>query len=77
MTTIITPDDLVRFVYGECSETEKQTIQVILDTDEAFRKQYQDLQNTISGINTSVENPSEQVIAKILNFSREFDLHSV
>jgi hypothetical protein len=77
MTTIITPDDLVRFVYGECSESEKQTIQMILDTDDVFRKQYQDLKATITRINTSVEDPSDQVIAKILNFSREYDFHSV
>jgi hypothetical protein len=77
MTTIITPDDLVRFVYGECSESENHTIQMILDTDDAFRKQYQDLKATITRINTSVEDPSDQVIAKILNFSREYDFHSV
>jgi hypothetical protein len=77
MTTIITPDDLVRFVYGECSESEKQTIQMMLDTDDTFRKQYQDLKITMARINTSVEDPSDQVIAKILNFSRQYDFHSV
>ncbi len=77
MTTIITPDDLVRFVYGECSESEKQTIQMLLDTDDTFLRQYQDLKITIARINTSVEDPSDQVIAKILNFSREYDFHSV
>jgi anti-sigma factor RsiW len=77
MTTTITPDDLLSYVYGEASEAKKQALELIINTDEKFRKQYEELREAKNHLDSLVENPSGKVIEKILDFSRQYDLHSV
>lgn len=77
MTTTITPDDLLSYVYGEVSEAKKQALELIINTDEKFRKQYEELRELKNHVDSLGEAPSNKVIEKILDFSRQYDLHSV
>ncbi|NJO01132.1 MAG: hypothetical protein HC880_05005 [Bacteroidia bacterium] len=77
MTRTFTLHDLIRYLYNETSAEENQVIAVLIATDAEFQEKYQEFAEMKHKINLLAKNPSDRVIQKILDFSREYDLHSV
>jgi hypothetical protein len=77
MTKKFTPDDLLRYMYGETTSAESETIELLINTDEQYRQTYQQWLEVSNDICEISKIPSENSIDKILKFSRAYDLHSV
>jgi hypothetical protein len=70
MITLCTPDDVLRYIYGETDAEESVLMEQILAEDgelQVFYKQMQQLKNQIEKIRLS---PPSGVIERIFNYSR-------
>ena len=77
MTKHYSQHDLLRFLYGETSAVESETIVLLLDTDEGFRNTYKNLLTLKEDMTRAEKMPSPEVIENILTYSRNSHLHSV
>jgi anti-sigma factor RsiW len=77
MTKMYTPNDLVRYIYGETSQAENEIIEILLQTDTKFKKLYSQLTSSKHDLDDLIESPSDEVIWKILNNAQSLDMHSV
>ena len=77
MTKMYTPNDLVRYIYGETSQAENEIIEILLQTDTKFKKLYGQLTSSKHDLDDVIESPSDEVIRKILNNAQSLDMHSV
>jgi hypothetical protein len=77
MTKKFTPDDLLRYMYGETTSAESETIELLINTDEQYRQSYQQWLTISNDICELSKIPSENSIDKILKFSHAYDFHSV
>ena len=77
MTRTFTLDDLIRYIYGETSTKENELIEVLLATDADFQEKHRQMLDVVKELKLAERRPSEDVIQKILNFSKEYNLHSV
>jgi hypothetical protein len=77
MTKTFTRNDLIRYIYHETTESEKEEIeQELLFNNKLFEK-YKDLAEVSMELDRVELSPSEKVVNKILNFSKTINLHSV
>jgi hypothetical protein len=77
MTKTFTQDDLLRYLYGETSQNENKVLEILIATDADFQEKYQQLKDVVRDLNNTTQTPSNQTIQKILDFSKEYNLHSV
>ncbi len=77
MTKMYTPNDLVRYIYGETSQAENEIIEILLQTDTKFKKLYEQMTSSQHDLDDLMESPSEDVIRKIISSAQSLDMHSV
>ena len=76
MTKTFTRNDLIRYIYHETTESEKKEIEQKLLLDNHLFEKYKDLAEVSMELDRVELSPSEKVINKILNFSKNINLHS-
>ncbi len=74
MIKTFTQDDVIRFVYDEVSTEERSQMEELLLIDSSFQKLYRSLMKTKVLIKKSALEPSENVIDRILNYSKSLSL---
>ncbi len=77
MTKIFTQNDLMRYLYGETSREESQIIHALILTDSELYETYNQLLETKKEVDYISQNPSKNVIDKILQYAEIANLHSV
>ncbi len=77
MTKTFTQDELIRYIYHETSEKENKEIENALICDDVILEMYKKLKNTIKQLDKIKESPSDQIIDKILDYSKSVNLNSV
>jgi len=77
MTKTFTRNDLIRYIYNETTENEKKEIEQELLLNNKLFEEYKDLAEVSMELDRFEMSPSENVIIKILNFSKTLNLHSV
>jgi hypothetical protein len=76
MTKTFTRNDLIRYIYQETTEREKQEIEQELLLDNKLFEEYKNLAEVSMELDRVELSPSEKTINKILNFSKTINLHS-
>jgi hypothetical protein len=76
MTKTFTRNDLIRYIYQETTEREKQEIEQKLLLDNKLFEEYKNLAEVSMELDRVELSPSEKTINKILNFSKTINLHS-
>ena len=76
MTKTFTRNDLIRYIYQETTEREKQEIEQALLLDNKLFEEYKNLAEVSMELDRVELSPSEKTINKILNFSKTINLHS-
>jgi hypothetical protein len=76
MTKTFTRNDLIRYIYQETTEREKQKIEQELLLDNKLFEEYKNLAEVSMELDRVELSPSEKTINKILNFSKTINLHS-
>ena len=76
MTKTFTRNDLIRYIYQETTESEKQEIEQELLLDNKLFEVYKNLAEVSMELDRVELSPSEKTINKILNFSKTINLHS-
>ena len=76
MTKTFTRNDLIRYIYQETTEREKQEIEQELLLDNKLFEEYKNLAEVSMELDRVELRPSEKTINKILNFSKTINLHS-
>ena len=76
MTKTFTRNDLIRYIYQETTEREKQEIEQELLLDNKLFEEYKNLAEVSMELDRVDLSPSEKSIKKILNFSKSINLHS-
>lgn len=77
MITTFTENDLVRFLYGELNETEKEELEQALITDIDLQSKLKDLQSVMKDLDQVNFSPSQSSLDKIMEFSKGFKPESV
>ena len=76
MTKTFTRNDLIRYIYQETTEREKQKIEQELLLDNKLFEEYKNLAEVSMELDRIELSPSQKTINKILNFSKTINLHS-
>ena len=76
MTKTFTRNDLIRYIYQETTESEKNEIEQELLLDNKLFEEYKNLAEVSMELDRVDLSPSEKSIKKILNFSKSINLHS-
>jgi hypothetical protein len=76
MTKTFTRNDLIRYIYQETTESEKQEIEQELLLDNKLFEEYKNLAEVSMELDRIELSPSQKTINKILNFSKTINLHS-
>ena len=76
MTKTFTRNDLIRYIYQETTEREKQKIEQEFLLDNKLFEEYKNLAEVSMDLDRVDLSPSEKTIKKILNFSKSINLHS-
>ena len=76
MTKTFTRNDLIRYIYQETTESEKNEIEQELLLDNKLFEEYKNLAEVSMELDRVDLSPSEKTIKKILNFSKSINLHS-
>ena len=74
MIKTFTQNDVIRFVYDEVSTEERSQMEELLLIDASFQQLYRSLMKTKVLIKKSALEPSENVINRILNYSKSLSL---
>jgi Tfp pilus assembly protein PilF len=77
MTKTFTQDDLIRYIYQDNNEQEKSDIEEALLIDNDLFEAYREIAEITEELNRIDLCPSEEVINKVLNYSKSLNLHSV
>jgi cell shape-determining protein MreC len=72
MIKTFTQDDILRYVYDETDAEESELIRQTLQYDEELQSFYTQLRKLKTDLNKAVLEPSEVVIQKILEYSRNY-----
>ncbi|ABG60929.1 hypothetical protein [Cytophaga hutchinsonii] len=74
MIKTFTQNDVIRFVYDEVSTEERSQMEELLLVDTAFQKLYKSYTKTKGHIKKSTLEPSENIINRILIYSKSLSL---
>lgn len=77
MIKTFTRIDLIRFLYKETTKEEEKKIRKALLLDDELMDEYKNLRKLIRNIDKIQSEPSDEVINRILNYSKTRNLHSV
>jgi predicted nucleic acid-binding protein len=77
MIKTFTRIDLIRFLYKETTKEEDKKIRKALLVDEDLKEEFKNLKKLIRDIENIELEPSDEVLKKILNYSKSLNLHSV
>lgn len=78
MTKTFTPNDVIRFIYGEViSACEKREIMNALNSDSELYDLYFELTSVKRALNKIKKEPAKSSIDKILQFSKNYKLHAL
>ena len=69
MTKIFTENDLIRYLYGETSETETLEIKNALLCDTELNDKLSSLTSVYDGLNKLIIHPSERALDRIFKFA--------
>ena len=75
MIKTFTKNDLIRFVYNEVNAEERDEMEMLLIHDHSFLQLYRKYNGMKKTIQKVSMEPSENVINRILNYSKSFSLH--
>jgi len=76
MTKTFTRNDLIRYIYHETTAREKEEIEKELVLNTKLFETYKDLAEVSMELDRFELSPSEKTINKILDFSKNINLHS-
>ena len=77
MTKTFTQDELIRYIYKETPEHQTKEIKNALICDSELLDEYKKLATTIKQLDKVKKSPSDDVINKILDFSKNYKTNSV
>ncbi len=77
MTQTFTPNDVVRYLYQELSNKDKQWMSSVIATDEEYSKLHQEMQLAKELLDQVTIEPSDEFIEKIMAFSRNYNACNV
>ncbi|MFH6983856.1 hypothetical protein [Marinoscillum sp. 108] len=77
MIKTFTENDLVRFLYDELNENEREVLEKALLTDSHLRSELDKLQAVKKDLGKVSFSPSKSSVDKILNFSKGYHKQSV
>jgi hypothetical protein len=69
MTKLFTETDLIRYVYGETSETENTEIENAIICDSDLNETLNELKLVYEGLNNLMQNPSDRYTNELFKFS--------
>lgn len=73
MTKTFTPNDLVKYLYQELPDKDRQWISGIVSTNDEFNKLHQEMSQSKELLDQVTLEPSEATIERILAFSRQYN----
>lgn len=71
-----TPNDVIRLLYDETSEEERQALASSLLFDEVLDKTYENYKELLEQLDHIGVNPSQKTVDAILTYSKSYPLHS-
>jgi hypothetical protein len=71
MIKTFTQDDLIRFIYNECPETEKREISKALLCDTELLELYKQLTAVKQQVDRATFEPSDKTVQSILAYSKQ------
>jgi len=74
MIKTFTTNDVIRFVYDEVTPEERSQMELLLINDASFLRLYKKYGGMKHKIRTAALEPSEDVINRILSYSKSFSL---
>ena len=77
MIKTFTQDDLVRYIYQETTPEESIEIETALIFDEQLSETYNSLSDTVESLKAVNLKPSDNIIDKVLSYSKSYDLHAL
>lgn len=77
MTKTFTQNDLIRYIYQDNNEQEQRDIEEALLIDNDLFEAYREMAEITEELNRIDLCPSDEMINKILNYSKSLNLHSV
>lgn len=77
MTKLFTPNDLIRYIYQEMSEVEKDLLVQALQSDQPLMQEYVELLSTLDQLEQIQLSPSERVVKAIKKNAQSTGLQKV
>lgn len=77
MQNMYTEDDLLHYIYGECSDQDAKLIAAAIIQNQDLRQQYLELMEGVNVMNQDYQRPSESAIYNILQFAKEANKQQV
>ena len=75
MQQIYTEDDLIRYIYNEISQPERQRIEIAMEKEPSLRSAYSQMMEVINRMDSVKMNPSTSSIELILEHSTKTSSH--
>lgn len=76
MTKTFTQDDVIRYVYDEISDSEREELKQAIICDSELQDLYKELIAIKRQLDQSMKSPSDKVTESILNYSKSLNLLS-
>ncbi|MFH0893451.1 MAG: hypothetical protein V2A54_03355 [Bacteroidota bacterium] len=70
MKTIITQQDLIRYLYKETSKSESRSIETYIQHNSSFRREFEEMKSIISKLKMILATPDNRVVNNILLYSK-------
>jgi hypothetical protein len=77
MTKLFTPNDLIRYIYQEMSEVEKDLLVQALQSDDTLMQEYVEMLSTLDQLEQIQISPSEKVVKAIKKSAQSTGLQKV
>ena len=77
MIKTFTQDDVIRYLYNEVTIEESSELEQALICDSELQETYKKFGTLKHQLNTVIKTPSQAVAQTILNYSKNFNLHSL
>jgi hypothetical protein len=71
MQSVFTKDDILRFIYNEVDNEERQAIEHAINTEPVMRRRYNRMMNVVQELNSFSVNPNPSSIDLIMEYSRD------
>ena len=71
MTSLFTPEDLLRYLYNDASPETSAAIEAALTDDWTLREKLEVLRASAGNLDKITESPRAEVILRVMNYARE------